>query len=72
VLKESVQVSSSSSSNGIVQEDTMEADLSEALLELPELLAEDTEDTVDIVDMGDIVDALPLKELRPLSLLLWL
>ena len=50
----------------------MEADLSEALLELPELLAEDTEDTVDIVDMGDIVDALPLKELRPLSLLLWL
>ena len=50
----------------------MEADLSEVLLELPELLAEDTEDTVDIVDMGDIVDALPLKELRPLSLLLWL
>ncbi len=63
---------SSSSSRGMVQEDTMEADLKEALLELPELEAEDTEDTVDMVEMGDMVEARPLRELRPLSLLLWL
>ena len=64
--------SSSSSSNGIVQEDTIEAERSEARLELPELEAEDTEETVDIVEIGDIVEARPLKELSPLSLLLWL
>ncbi len=59
--------SSSSSSSGIVQELTIEADLSEVLLdvELPE-------ETVDIVETGDMVDARPpLRELRPLSLLLW-
>jgi len=63
---------SSSSSKGIVHEETMEAERSEARLELPELEAEETEETVDMVEIGDIVDALPLKELRPLSLLLWL
>jgi hypothetical protein len=56
----------------MVHDETMEADRSEARLELPELEVEDTEDTVDMVEMGDIVEALPLNELRPLSLLLWL
>ena len=60
--------SSSSSSKGMVHEDTMEADRKLARLELPELEADDTEDTVDIVDMGDMVEVLPLRELRPLSL----
>ena len=64
--------SSSSSSKGIVHEETMEADLKLARLELPELEAEDTEETVDMVEMGLMVEALPLMELNPLSLLLWL
>ena len=64
--------SSSSSSNGMVQEDTIEADRRLARLELPELEAEETEDTVDMVEMGLMVEALPLMELNPLSLLLWL
>ena len=64
--------SSSSSSNGMVQELTMDADLKLAREELPDELAELTEETVDIVDMGDIVEVRPLRELKPLSLLLWL
>ena len=60
--------SSSSSSKGIVQEDTIEADRKLARLELPELEAEETDDTVDIVEIGDMVEVLPLRELRPLSL----
>ena len=64
--------SSSSSSKGIVHEETIEADLKLARLELPELEAEDTEETVDMVEMGLMVEALPLMELNPLSLLLWL
>ena len=64
--------SSSSSSNGIVHELTMEADLKLALEELPDELAELTDETVDMVEMGDMVEVLPLKELSPLSLLLWL
>ena len=64
--------SSSSSSNGIVHELTMEADLKLALEELPDELAELTDETVDMVEIGDMVEVLPLKELRPLSLLLWL
>jgi len=64
--------SSSSSSKGIVHEETMEADRKLARLELPELEAEDTEETVDMVEMGLMVEALPLMELNPLSLLLWL
>jgi hypothetical protein len=55
----------------MVHDETMEAER-RARLELPELEVEDTEDTVDMVEMGDIVEALPLNELRPLSLLLWL
>ena len=64
--------SSSSSSKGMVHEETMEADLKLARLELPELEAEETEETVDMVEMGLMVEALPLMELKPLSLLLWL
>ncbi len=64
-------VSSSSSSSGMVQELTMEADLRLARLELPELDVELTEDTVLIVEIGDMVEVRPLRELRPLSLLLW-
>ena len=64
--------SSSSSSNGMVQELTIDADLKLAREELPDELAELTEETVDIVDMGDMVEVRPLKELKPLSLLLWL
>ena len=64
--------SSSSSSNGIVQELTIDADLKLAREELPDELAELTEETVDIVDMGDMVEVRPLRELKPLSLLLWL
>ena len=60
--------SSSSSSKGMVQEDTIEADRKLARLELPELEAEDTEETVDMVEMGDMVEVRPLRELRPLSL----
>jgi len=64
--------SSSSSSNGIVHELTMDADLKLARDELPDELAELTEETVDMVEIGDMVEVLPLKELNPLSLLLWL
>ena len=64
--------SSSSSSNGMVQELTIDADLKLAREELPDELAELTEETVDIVDMGDMVEVRPLNELKPLSLLLWL
>ena len=62
--------SSSSSSSGMVHELTMEADLRLALLELPELELELTEETVLMVEIGDMVDVRPLRELRPLSLLL--
>ena len=64
--------SSSSSSNGMVHELTMDADLKLARDELPDELAELTEETVDMVEIGDMVEVLPLKELNPLSLLLWL
>ena len=50
----------------------MEADLKLALEELPDELAELTDETVDMVEIGDMVEVLPLKELKPLSLLLWL
>ena len=63
--------SSSSSSSGMVHELTMEADLRLARLELPELELELTEETVLMVEMGDMVEVRPLRELRPLSLLLW-
>lgn len=65
-----VASSSSSSSNGIVHEDTMEAERRLARDDPEE--AEDTDDTVDMVEIGDIVEVLPLNELRPESLLLWL
>ena len=42
-----------------------------ALLELPELELELTEETVLMVEIGDIVEVRPLRELSPLSLLLW-
>ena len=61
-----------SSKRAATAEETMEADLKLARLELPELEAEDTEETVDMVEMGLMVEALPLMELNPLSLLLWL
>ena len=64
--------SSSSSSNGMVHELTMDADLKLARDELPDELAELTDETVDMVEIGDMVEVLPLKELNPLSLLLWL
>ena len=63
--------SSSSSSSGMVHELTMEADLRLARLELPELELELTEETVLIVEIGDMVEVRPLRELSPLSLLLW-
>jgi hypothetical protein len=52
----------------------MEADLRLARLELPELEVELTDETVLMVEIGDMVDVRPLRELRPLSLLLcwWL
>jgi len=64
--------SSSSSSNGIVHELTIDADRKLAREELPDELAELTDETVDIVEIGDMVEVRPLKELKPLSLLLWL
>lgn len=56
----------------MVQELTMEAERRLFRLELPDEEAELTLDTVDMVEMGDMVDVRPLKELNPLSLLLWL
>lgn len=64
------ELSSSSSSKGMVQELTMEADRRLALLELPEEDADDTEETVDMVEIGDMVEVRPLRELSPESLLL--
>ena len=73
VMDERQEISSSSSSSkGMVHELTMDADLKLARDELPDELAELTEETVDMVEMGDMVEVLPLNELKPLSLLLWL
>ena len=55
----------------MVHELTMEADRRLARLELPELELELTEETVLMVEIGDMVEVRPLRELSPLSLLLW-
>ena len=68
-LDPELRTSSASSSKGMVQELTIEADLR---LALDEEDPEETEDTVDMVEMGDMVDVRPDKELSPESEFEWL
>ena len=58
---------SSSSSRGMVEEETMEAERRLALLE-----PEEAEETVEMTERGDMQEVRPERLLSPLSLLLWL